>query len=323
MSGMARPRPLPAPLAHHAFSRAEALALGITDKRLRSSDITRLGHGLYASVTAPLGWAPDEEEPGHGLGLPALAALLRQYPGAVLSHGTAAHVYGLPLPRAVLADPQVHLTWPPAANRAQRPGIRSHRLRLRPPDRAHTRGVALTSPARTLIDVASDRRMRDTDLVVVADAIVNRPYRKGARVDGLDTPAGLATAVRLAGRAAGVRRARHAVALTRVGADSPPETRARLALLEAGLPEPELQLHGDPADRWSPVADLGYRNLRIAIQYDGRHHRSREQQAADAYRDAWFQQRGWWVIRLTWADQAEGFRRLIWLVRERLAQAGR
>lgn len=42
---------------------------------------------------------------------------------------------------------------------------------------------------------------------------------------------------------------------------------------------------------------------RIAVQYDGRHHRSREQQATDAYRDAWFQQRGWWVIRLTWADQ--------------------
>ncbi|HRO29238.1 MULTISPECIES: endonuclease domain-containing protein [Micrococcaceae] len=176
----------------------------------------------------------------------------------------------------------------------------------------------LTSPARTLIDLAADERLAFVDLVVVSDAIVNRPYRPGGRIDGLDTPAGLAAAVASAGRRPGIRRARHVIDQTRVGADSPQETRVRLALVDAGLPEPELQVKGDPAERWSPEADLAYRDLKIAIQYDGKHHRSREQQAADAYRDEWFQRHGWLVVRLTWADQAQGFARLIRLVRERL-----
>ncbi|MDI3330790.1 MAG: DUF559 domain-containing protein [Micrococcus sp.] len=315
---MPRPRPLPEPLATRPFTRAEALALGLTDKRLRSSDILRLGHGLYASTTAPLGWPSAYETPGHGLGLPALAALQRQYPAATFSHATAAHVFRLPLPGRILADRDVHLTWSPDASRAQRRGIHSHRNRLLPPDRVRFRRLVLTSPARTLIDLASDDRLCGEDLVVIADAIVNRPYRQGDRVDGLDTPAGLAAAVARAGSTPGVRRARRAVDRARVGADSPQETRVRMALVDAGLPEPELQVQGDPADRWSPVADLGYRELKIAIQYDGKHHRSREQQAADAYRDEWFQRHGWLVVRLTWADQAQGFVRLVRLVRERL-----
>jgi hypothetical protein len=323
MNVMPHPRPLPEQLLTHPFTRTEALALGVTDKRLRSSDIVRLGHGLYASNTAPLSWPPGYEAPGHGLGPTALAAVQRQYPGSFFSHATAAHVFKLPLPDPILADRDVHLTWPPASSRAQRSGVCSHRNRLLPPDRVCFRRLALTSPARTMVDLASDERLCFEDLLVIADAIVNRPYRQGQRIDGLDTPAGLAAAVDRAGRTPGVRRARRVLERVRVGADSPQETRVRMALVDAGLPEPELQVKGDPADRWSPEADLGYRELKIAIQYDGKHHRTREQQATDAYRDEWFQRHGWLVVRLTWADQAQGFIRLIRLVRERLARASR
>jgi very-short-patch-repair endonuclease len=78
----------------------------------------------------------------------------------------------------------------------------------------------------------------------------------------------------------------------------------------------------DPSDPYTPVADLGYRDLRIAIQYDGRHHRTAEQQAADVYRDDRFRELGWTVVRLTWLDQRQGFARLIRTVREGIA-AGR
>lgn len=319
MGVMPRPRPLPEPLRSQPFTRTEALTLGVTDKRLRSPDIVRLGHGLYAARTAHSGWPSGYETPGHGLGPAALAAVQRQHPGAFFSHVTAAHVFKLPLPDSILSDRNLHLTWAPQANRAQRQGIRSHRNRLLPSERVRFRRLNLTSPARTLVDLASDERLHLEDLVVVSDAIVNRPYRQGGRIDGLDTLVGLATAVADAGRTPGIRRARHVIDRTRVGADSPQETRVRLALVDAGLPEPELQVKGDPADRWSPEADLGYRDLKIAIQYDGKHHRSKEQQAADAYRDEWFQRHGWLVVRLTWADQAQGFMRLIRLVSERLA----
>lgn len=75
----------------------------------------------------------------------------------------------------------------------------------------------------------------------------------------------------------------------------------------------------DPSDPYTPVADLGYRDLRIAIQDDGKHHRTAEQQAADVYRDDRFRELGWTVVRLTWLDQRQGFSRLIRMIRERLA----
>ena len=46
----------------------------------------------------------------------------------------------------------------------------------------------------------------------------------------------------------------------------------RLAMVDAGLPEPNLQLTLRSGDPLSPSADLGYRAQRLAIQYDGGHH---------------------------------------------------
>jgi hypothetical protein len=137
-------------------------------------------------------------------------------------------------------------------------------------------------------------------------------------LDGLDTLDGLSAALVRAGAVKGIRRARVALDQTRVGADSPAETRARLALIHAGLPEPELQVPADPSDRYTPVADLGYRDLWIAIQYDGKRHRTAEQHAADVYRDDRFRELGWTVVRLTWLDQRQGFARLIRMVRARV-----
>ncbi|WP_395940315.1 hypothetical protein [Arthrobacter sp. U41] len=67
----------------------------------------------------------------------------------------------------------------------------------------------------------------------------------------------------------------------------------RLALIAAGLPEPELQLRMVPGDPHSPAADLGYRSQRIAIQYNGGHHLTREQQSRDNRRDETFNAAGW------------------------------
>ena len=114
-----------------------------------------------------------------------------------------------------------------------------------------------------------------------------------------------------------MRLAREALHLVRVGADSPPETELRLALIEAGLPEPELQVPGDPQDRFARIVDLGYRAWRLALQYDGEHHRSREQQARDARRDGWLQDHGWRSLRLTADDRLTGFARAIESVRLR------
>jgi hypothetical protein len=97
----------------------------------------------------------------------------------------------------------------------------------------------------------------------------------------------------------------------RVGSDSFPETFLRLAPRDARLPEPELQPRLDPNKPRSPAADLGYRKHRIAVQYEGAHHRSREQQSRDNRRDELFVSAGWSYFKPNADDLADGFQELI------------
>ena len=118
----------------------------------------------------------------------------------------------------------------------------------------------------------------------------------------------------------GIVKARAAVDLIRVGADSAPETFLRLAMMDAGLPEPELQVQIVPGDSYSPAADLGYRRQRIAIQYDGGHHLTREQQSRDNRRDAAFHFAGWRYFKFNADDLANEFRRAVAQVRTALRE---
>ena len=91
--------------------------------------------------------------------------------------------------------------------------------------------------------------------------------------------------------------------------------------MAGGLPEPELQAAIEPGDPFSPVADVAYRHVRLALQYDGAGHRTREQQARDARRDRYGQARGWTTLRVTWADGREDFRGVVAVVRRRLGHS--
>lgn len=105
----------------------------------------------------------------------------------------------------------------------------------------------------------------------------------------------------------GIVRARAALDMMRVGSDSGPETLLRLAMCDAGLPEPELQLPLRPERPSSPTADLGYRRRRLAVQYDGGHHTLPAQILSDRRRDKAFEAAGWIVVILTKDDLADGF----------------
>lgn len=108
----------------------------------------------------------------------------------------------------------------------------------------------------------------------------------------------------------------------RVGADSPRETRLRLALVDAGLPEPEVQYRLDSSDRRAPTVDLGYRPWRLALQYDGEHHRTAEQQARDVLRDRWCADHDWLSIKVMWADARDDYADVVVRVRRRAAEFG-
>ena len=183
-------------------------------------------------------------------------------------------------------------------------------MRCIPGELTDVDGIPVTAPPRTWLDLAAVLPLNY--LIALGDQIIRIP-RQGleARSEPYAGKEGLRLLIRQHPNMKGVEKARLALDEMRVGADSFPETFLRLALLDARLPEPELQLRLDPDDERSPAADLGYRRYRIALQYDGAHHLTREQQSRDNRRDEAFRSAGWAYFRVNADDLAEDFQGVV------------
>jgi len=84
---------------------------------------------------------------------------------------------------------------------------------------------------------------------------------------------------------------------------SPMETRLRLLLVDAGAPRPVAQHEVfDSRGRFVARVDLAYVRLRIAIEYEGDHHRERGQFQRDVARLNALRAAGWIVLRFTADD---------------------
>ncbi|WP_427886769.1 hypothetical protein ACQHIV_28480 [Kribbella sp. GL6] len=160
-------------------------------------------------------------------------------------------------------------------------------------DRALRDGLPLTSPERTFLDLAPYRDL--TGLVTAGDSLVRRTELEPERLVEVATAA---SGLR------GVRLAREAAALVRRGVDSPMETSLRLLLILAGLPEPLVgHVVTDSAGGWLAQPDLSYPDLKIAIEYDGRHHLvDARQWRKDIRRRENLEREGWLVRVITAHD---------------------
>jgi Protein of unknown function (DUF559) len=225
------------------FTLQRGLEDGLSERVLRGPAYQRLLHGVYA----PAGVTPTTT-------VRARAALLLAPEGALLARQTAATLWGGVVP----ASPDIQLVLPPGS-RLRVSGVDA-RVRRRPETVVHN-GLPLTSPAQTFLDLASDLDL--VDMVVVGDSLV------GA---GVTRPEELVAAA-AASRGRRARTARRAAAYVRGGVDSPMESRLRMLLLLAGLPEPVVN-HAlrDETGRVRYRLDLSFPQWRIAIEYDGRQH---------------------------------------------------
>ncbi|MDD7836139.1 MULTISPECIES: endonuclease domain-containing protein [Paenarthrobacter] len=299
---MVRISPLPEVLGIRPFTIYESRELGVPRKRLRAKDIEDGGRLIYL----PRGADVDLLERAR--------VLTAATPGAWISHETAALLTGLGLPPWMGNNDTLHLSKPHGLPRVRRTGVTGHRVRVFPGEVMDHEGVPVSVRPRTWLDLAKSLPL--SYVIAMGDQLIRQPRPDlEFRTEPYAYSSGLRLLIRQHPNLQGVEKARLALDEMRVGADSYPETFLRLAMRDEGLPEPELQLRLNPHDPWSPTADLGYRRFRIAIQYDGAHHLSREQQTRDNRRDEAFLSAGWSYFKVNADDLAEGFAGVISRIR--------
>lgn len=301
--------PLPVHLATRPFTVESARNANLSRDRLRRGDIEHVGRGLYR----PACWDFDLEE--------AARALSEATPGAWISHVTAARLRNSYLPPWLADSSELHLSKPKALPGVRRQGICGHRVIVGPGEIEFVDGIWLSTRTRTWLDMA--RTLPLNDLVALGDEIIRmpRPAFEG-RADAYSSVADLKALIGRHPNLQGIVRARQALDLMRIGADSAPETFLRLAMLDAGLPEPELQILLRPGDNRSPSADLGFRRRLLAIQYDGGHHLAEPQKLSDRRRNKAFEAAGWTVLIVRKEDLDDGFSGAIKQIKRALKSSG-
>lgn len=157
-------------------------------------------------------------------------------------------------------------------------------------------GIPVTTPERTAVDLAC-WYPRD-DAVVAVDALLRATNAKVADIELI--------AARYPGRRGSVS-ARSVLDLVDPGAESPQETLLRLRIIDAGLSRPQTQIPiYDRRGYLVARADMGWPDLRIAIEYEGDHHRTDEKQFnRDIFRIEQMEAAGWIVVRITAKDRPD------------------
>jgi len=102
--------------------------------------------------------------------------------------------------------------------------------------------------------------------------------------------------------ARGTRQAREAVRLVDGRAESPPESRVRVLLAQAGLPAVPQFTVRDRDGAFVARVDLAYPALRVAVEYDGVWHADAAQFRRDRRRLNRLVDAGWVVLHVTAAD---------------------
>lgn len=152
--------------------------------------------------------------------------------------------------------------------------------------------LPVTAPRRIAFDLGSGIAIAES--VIALDALL---YQRVIR------PPDLAAVDQARRGWPGIDRFRRAAALARPHVESPMETRLRLCLIDAGLPEPTIQYTVlDAGGHIVGRLDLAYERLRIGLEYDGDHHRDRDTFRADAVRLNRLRLQGWTILRFTADD---------------------
>lgn len=253
------------------FIGAEALQLKMVRKHELRSRFRPIFPGVYLSAEVEPTFRQRAE-----------SAWLWSHRGGVLSGITAARLHGA---KWVDDGLPIELIW---SNGRTPPGLRVFKETLAEAEHCVLESLPVTTLTRTAFDIG--RRGALGDAVARLDALANAAPFTAASV------AQLASSHR---GARGVRQLRRALTLFDPGAQSPQETWLRLLIVNAGFPRPQTQIPIAVGGRAKYYLDMGWEDMKIAVEYDGDHHRTdRGQFAKDIVRLEELAALGWIVIRI-------------------------
>ncbi len=256
-------------------SRAQLLEVGIArgeiDGRIARAQLRRRHRGVYLTGHAP----PSTRTL-------ARAALLACGEDAVISHGTAAALWGLVAPPA---EAEITVT---GRNPGAKPGIRIHRVTTLHPSEVRVlhHGLRVTSPARTICDLAATSPRREVEHAL-QEAIVRRLVGEAQ----LRAVLGRAPARPGAAVMRDVLAVERGPGFTRSAAE-----RALMQIVDGAKltrPEKNVRICGH-------LVDAVWRAARLVVEVDGfTSHGHRHAFERDRRRDQELGAAGWRVIRLT------------------------
>ena len=235
-------KPIPDDLAAGSFLASTAVSAGVGRRVLRGPGVQRISRGLYLGSAVE----PDARA--------VLGAYLRVLPqGCTAVDGISA----LQLWGVGIGSEKPYRFVTTASHHSVRENIRIRRTTELPPTTSF-----VVDPIPAL--VAARRELGLVGLVVAGDWLIRIGKAEYAEVhDALADTVGAHSRV-----------ARRAAELVRKGSESPRESRLRLLLVLAGLPEPECNVEIWDEFGFLARVDLYLREWRVAGEYEGDHHRT-------------------------------------------------
>ncbi|MGI8868315.1 MAG: type IV toxin-antitoxin system AbiEi family antitoxin domain-containing protein [Mycobacteriales bacterium] len=289
-------------LIHRSRARRRGLSDDDISNLIRRGRWVRLQPGIYAPRPTPL--------------VRARGAVAAARGPATASHATAARVHEIPIltDQETVTDPSIeHITVDRDPRVINRSLLRIHTRQLSPDERCHIGGVPLTTPARTV-----------ADLLMSAPDALGLWAAERCLAMAMATTDQIVAALGRAGRVPGIRAARARFAQAQPRSESPFETMTRLVIVDAGLPEPRVQVpicDSVTGEVWFRI-DMGYPELRLGIECDGKStHTPPPAVYRDRRRQNHLQLLGWTLIRVTWYDVMQRPSYVVWLIRQALADA--
>jgi hypothetical protein len=275
--------------------RGRLLADGYSPAELRRDVRTGALFALRRGAYADPAQLPGSPEARHVLAVRAAWPALVS--DAVISHASAAALFGLPL-WGVRLD-RVHVTRVRTHGGRVDPRLHVHSAKLTEGEIVVRDGIAVTSPSRTVVDLA--RSLPFEQAVSMADAALHQQ---------LVVPEELADALGRAARRPGLAAARRVDAFADGLSESPGESRSRVHMRRFGLPEPVLQM---PISTrlGTYYVDFGWPQFRAVGEFDGLVKYGRllrpgqdpgEAVVAEKRREDAIREEGWRVTRWIWLE---------------------